>query len=290
MNHILFPTDFSPASLNAFQYAVQLAQKYQSRITLFHAYMVNLIEPYMSSFMQEALINQQEDLALSHFAELEKQVPANILPKTQLDFKISMGPAVDEILYVSEELKPDTIVMGMRGGNVRVKKIFGTIATGVIQRSRCPVMVIPESVAYNDINHIAYATDFDQEDPAVIDHLLAFAQSSDAIVHCIHIRKDGLARDFYKQEILRKAYQHELEIHDLEIHSLKEQDVVEGIQRFAGTHQIDLLVLLTHPRSFLGRIFHRSITRQISIVSQIPLLVFQKGMVPNELNFSSESS
>ena len=277
MEHILIPTDFSPASLNAFQYALKLADVKGTRITLFHAYSIPMLEPHVSGYMQDALLNRQEDQALEHFAEVEKEVPQEMLQNVSLDYQISMGPAVEEILYQSERLTPSMIVMGMRGGNTLAKKIFGTVATGIIQRGNTPLMIIPEEVSYRDIQHIAYATDLEQENPFVIDQLLSFGRLVNAVVHCIHIRREGTEKEYYKEEILRKAYQYELSIHDLEIQSFEDNDIMQGIQQFVDHEGMDVLAMLTSQRGFLGRLFHRSLTRQMAIVTHIPLLVFHKN-------------
>jgi nucleotide-binding universal stress UspA family protein len=47
----------------------------------------------------------------------------------------------------------------------------------------------------------------------------------------------------------------------------------EGILRVAATQDFDLLALVARPHSFLGRLFHHSVTAQVMLNSPIPVLV-----------------
>jgi nucleotide-binding universal stress UspA family protein len=47
----------------------------------------------------------------------------------------------------------------------------------------------------------------------------------------------------------------------------------EGILRVAKSHDFDLVVLIARPRSFLGELFHHSVTAQVLLHSTVPMLV-----------------
>ena len=47
----------------------------------------------------------------------------------------------------------------------------------------------------------------------------------------------------------------------------------EGILRVAGSAEFDLVALVARPRSFLGKLFHRSVTAQVLLHSPLPVLV-----------------
>ena len=47
MAGILFPTDFSDASMNALDFAIQIAKRNNMRIVLFHAYQLHVMDPNM---------------------------------------------------------------------------------------------------------------------------------------------------------------------------------------------------------------------------------------------------
>lgn len=274
MNHIMVPVDFSPTSKDAFMYALNLGSQFQAQITLVHAYSPAIVEPYMAPYMQEALMEQEEQLALKFFAELENEVPPSLLEKVAVDYKLSLGPAVEEILKLSEELKPDQIVMGMRGSNPLSRHLIGSTAAEVVQRAKAPVWIIPEGSIYKPIQHLAYATNFEPDDPKIIDQLLSFADSSQARLHCVHVRHNEQAADVYRQEILRKAYAQDTLENHIDFTNIDYENVVEGLNHYIESENIDLLVMLTHKRNLLGRLFQKSHTRNMVYASNTPLWAF----------------
>ncbi|MEZ4776745.1 MAG: universal stress protein [Bacteroidia bacterium] len=290
MQTILLPIDFSPPSRHAFQYAARLGARFKSKILLLHVYSPETIEPFAPLFFQKAMMDQQEDIALSHFKELEKDLPQELSEKITLEFRINMGPVTEEILSLSEKIQPDMIIMGMRGGNYALQKIMGSVSLSVIQRSCFPVMVIPELADFFPINNIAYATNFEQDDIKAIGQVLRFSRKMKARVHCIHIRQNGNTDNEYKQQILKKAYQHELVMDAIDFDTLDYASVVEGLNQFIDNTNIDLLVMLTHHRGVFSQIFFSSHTRKMTLQAKVPIWVFQMGHIPPYGNITGSES
>ncbi|MEZ4829741.1 MAG: universal stress protein [Bacteroidia bacterium] len=280
MQTILLPIDFSPPSRHAFQYATRLGARFGARILLLHVYSPETLEPFTPPFFQKAMMNQQEDIALSHFRELENDLAPELAGKVTLEFKITMGPVTEEILAISEEIRPDLIVMGMRGGNYALQKVLGSVSLSVIQRSCFPVLIIPEIAGFSMIENIAYATNFEQDDIKAIGQVLRFSRKMKARVHCVHIRQNGNTDNEFKQHILEKAYQHELVMDAIGFDSVDYPSVVEGLNHFIDTANIDLLVMLTHHRGVFSQIFFSSQTRKMALQAKVPIWIFQMGHVP----------
>lgn len=275
MKKILVPIDFSPASHNAFKYAVGMGVDMNAEVLLLHAYSRVIVEPYMPASLQKAVIEQQEEIALEHFEKWASNIDPALREAITIDFQIVLGPVIEEILINSEKVKPDLIIMGMRGGNHLIPKILGNTVTGVIQRSLFPVLAIPENVQFNPIQNIAYATNFEHEDIRAIDEVLDFAQPYQAKIHCIHIQKNGNPGNTYIRDILKRAYQFDLTMHNLCFETINYPDVVEGLNQYVDEKQIDLLVMLTHHRGIFNQLFHSSHTKRMVLQTHVPLWIFQ---------------
>lgn len=275
MKTLLVPVDFSPASKNAFQYAVRLAQAFKARVSLLHVYSAGEMDPFVPISMQQALINAQESVALEYFTSLEKEVPQDVWDDIELDFQLLIGPAAEQILYYSNELKPSLIIMGMRGGNIFAQKVLGNTATHVIQRARYPVVVVPEHYAFHPIRRIGYATNFEQKDIHAIGQVQEFAEKFSAEIHCIHIRQNGNTEDNYKLDILKSAYRHEFPMNPMDFETLSYEDVIKGLNHYVEHQELDLLVMLTHSRGLFSQLFHRSTAKKMVLQSKVPLWVFQ---------------
>ncbi len=279
MKTILVPVDFSPASLNAVRYAAPLAAVFGSKLILLHIFPSRLVEIGISPEMQADILEQEETKARVSFSKIEAQIPPEIRAQIEIDYQTIIGPAQEEILFASDALTPDLVVMGMRGGNHVAKKILGSTAAAVVQHSNFPVMIVPRHAHYRPIRHIAFATNFEDEDLVAIDQLLKFAARFGAKVHCVHIRQNGKAQDIFKQEIMHKAFEHDVIMHNIDFDTLNYTEVVEGLNQYVRKNGIDMLVMLTHQRGLYNQLFYQRYTRRMVVQSEVPLWAFQMGVL-----------
>ena len=166
---ILFPTEFSEPALNAFRYALIMADRWEATIELFHVVypqvgaldlpilttqatqeMVEVARELLQVFKQKALTEVEDQL--SH--------PVSILTE------VEVGIPESSISRIVERDDIDLIIMGSRGENRSgIDKWMGSVAAGVVQKAPCPVIVIPENVAFESSLNVAYATDISIGDP-----------------------------------------------------------------------------------------------------------------------------
>lgn len=274
MKTILIGIDFSPASVNALRYAAGLAECYGSRLVLVHAYQPAMLEPYLDYGMHTALRQQQEDMALYQFESLQNCIPAATRGNLTLEFQLELGLPTDTLLSVSETLMPDLIVVGTKGGHSTLQRFIGSTTTSLIQRVRYPLLVVPEEARYHGFSHIAYATDYQEDDIRVIDDVLYFAKQNHAKLSCVHVRDKASLRESYQQELLKRAYHYDLTHANIDFQTLTHHDIVEGLQHYAAWQRTDLLVMLTHHRSRIGQLFRQSHCRSLSLQTNLPLWIY----------------
>lgn len=151
---ILYATDLSKNSAFAFQYATDLAEKYNALI-----YILNVIEElpesaksaiehYLSDEQLDKYHNRNEELKkvitarLSTFCEnVKKEDPQCTFRVASID--VIEGHPVNEILKQSEKEDCDMIIMGTHGQGIISHAILGSVAEKVIRKARIPVVVIP---------------------------------------------------------------------------------------------------------------------------------------------------
>lgn len=276
MNSILVPVDYSQASRNAFQYAVQIAGQFHARVVVFHAYVTPLAEPYMIPSVQASMMDQQESAAKSFFEELEQSVAPDVLKNIELTSRTAFGPALEEILFLSEEIQPELIVMGVKSTPEFTRAILGSASIGLVQRSPYPLLLVPEEAEYRPLRHIAYAASLEEDDSDAIDKLLDYAFLYKAAIHCIHVRRPEDTMDHeIRMKFMKERYREELTMHNISLEESDGEDIVAAIQRYAIDNQIDMMAMLTHHRGFLGRMFNESLTKKTALHTRIPLLVFR---------------
>ena len=139
--NILVPFDLSNPSNHAFKVALDIAQKYDSKITL-----LTCIERdtwrhyYFDSRIYSQLVIKKSKIAKKSMEKLE--VMAN---KVNVSIKLKILKSdfvVKDITTFAKSKKIDLIVMSSHGRTGLDKLILGSVANGVIQRTRCPVLLI----------------------------------------------------------------------------------------------------------------------------------------------------
>ncbi len=139
--NILVPFDLSSPSNHAFKVALDIAKKYDSKITL-----LTCVEGdawrhyYFDARAHNQLLKKQSKVAKKYMEKLEVMAD-----KVGVDIKLKIlksTSAIKDITAFAKSKKMDLIVMSSHGRTGLDKLILGSVANGVIQRTRCPVLLI----------------------------------------------------------------------------------------------------------------------------------------------------
>ena len=163
INHILFTTDLSSNSRQAFGYAVSIGHRFGAKLTLL--YVMEEVSPSadvrLKNFIgedrwQEIKGSQEEEArkvligkkregsvirqALDEFCEQCQN-------ESDVDIKVDQvnvvrGYVVDEILAEAQRIGCDLIVMGYHVRGKLEEAVLGSTTRKVLRRSRIPVMMV----------------------------------------------------------------------------------------------------------------------------------------------------
>lgn len=139
--NILVPYDLSKSSNHAFKVALDVAKKYDSKVTVLTAVEGDSWHhKFYDSRADNELIKKQKKAASKSIEQLEKTAQkANILIKTQI---VKSTSTVNTILTFAKSRKFDLIVLGSHGRTGLDKLILGSVANGVVQKSRIPILIV----------------------------------------------------------------------------------------------------------------------------------------------------
>ncbi len=272
MKTILVPTDFSDASKKALDYAISLAGLMQAKIILYHAYHIPVPTtemPVMIISPEELEKNNSERLGL-----FKKEVAKNAA--VEIECITSPGFAVDEICEIALEKDVNLIVMGITGTSKLEHIILGSVTTGVLKDSKKPLLIIPDNATYKTPKKIAFACDY--HDPIGISHiqqLKYFVKLFDAELFVIHVELPD-EKILVKEAISGVRLEDELEGISHSLHFPTHTNIIDGLNEFQQSHQIDLLIMIPKKHSLISRIFHSSNTKQMAFHTHIPILALHE--------------
>ncbi|MBE2229542.1 MAG: universal stress protein [Chitinophagaceae bacterium] len=275
MKRILVPTDFSPNADKAIDYAVQVAKRNEATLYLIHA--CDHLDPlYLENTLSKSAYSQA--IADAAFEKLEMRRQSieeteNLLVNIQL----YSGPVLDTILVAAEEHKAELIIMGTLGITGLRDKIFGSKTAALIAGSGIPVLAIPLEYDWSQPHRFLLAIRDPDEAIPLTDPVFELAGLFNAEMHiAIFTDKDEAgALDYLMDDrILNHAAEKLKEKHDQVIvtEHLFGHHFEDSINEYIAKNQVDLLAMITHKRSLLGRLFNHSMTRKMSYHTRVPVL------------------
>ena len=165
LERILVGCDFSPDSSLAFDYALGLAQEFQTQL-----YLAHIMNPMASTGLtaadyikiqegdhiswtrseylelQEKTMDEDQKIKSSLMSRLERQL-ANMVPEDSRNWCTPItilleGEPYKELIHYAEKKEIDMIILGVRGHSLLEQFLVGSTTDRVISRGTCPVLAV----------------------------------------------------------------------------------------------------------------------------------------------------
>jgi len=272
MKKILFPTDFSDVSKNAFIYALKLADAIDAEIITLHVYQLDS-PAYLdvSIYLQE--IYEYEEL--SNFENYKDAVPvlrsiAEVynLSHIKISNVLLQGYLVDEVVKLSEKENIDFIVMGTKGVTHLREMFLGTIATKIMNESKTIILTIPEKCQYSPIVKILFTTKYNIKDIEALQKVQSLAKVFHSHIDCLNVKP---AHTVYKDDFV-VDFKNVFKDQDIAFHSILSNDVEGVILNFVEQNNINMIAIHVRHKGFFEKLFEVSLSKKLTFHSNIPIL------------------
>ncbi len=294
IERILVPLDFSPASMEALDYAVSLAKKFHAAIHLVHVYPPDEASSvpggaHLLFQSAEAIERLNEELTGIHRKHVPTFCPENC--------HIRCGRPYEEIVRLAGEIDTDLIVLSTRGYSGLKHLLLGSTAERVVRNAPCPVLVTGERKQKSKANSKTFAirailvpTDFSQCSLAGTEYAAFLAKNLPATLRLFHatypytnyvfVDRAGVRLNRLAEAVEQTARQ--------EMDALKKMDflrdlpvqteilpgpAVDEICAAARGPEIDLIVTSTHGRTGLKHALIGSVAEHVVRYAERPVLV-----------------
>lgn len=139
--NILVPYDLSKCALHAYKVALDMAKKYDSKLTI-----LTCVEgdtwhhKYYDSRADNQLVKQQTKAASKEITKLENDAKkAGISVNSRI---VKATSSVKQIVSYAKSHKIDLVIMGSHGRTGFDKLLLGSVTNGVSQKVNCPVLIV----------------------------------------------------------------------------------------------------------------------------------------------------
>lgn len=291
ITQILIPIDFSDYSLKACERGFNFAYTTHAEIVLMHVYFAPIYTsplPYGDVFDYQ--INDEENVRniiqkvnedINIFSnKIREEMAAGKLPDVKFTSLLREGIPEEEIVRYTKEERPLLVIMGTRGKNQKDIDLIGSVTAEVIDRSRTPVLVIPENASFadfNEIRRVAFITNFDQRDLISFDTFITSIKPIQSSVSVIYLAdaKEKDAWDEVKLTGFKEYFQKQYPTVDIRYDLVIDDDLLNCLDGYIKQHQIDFIAVPTYKRNIFSRLFNPGIARRMVFHSDTPLLVIK---------------
>lgn len=144
----------------------------------------------------------------------------------------------------------------------------------ILEKAKCPVMIIPENHIIRGINSIAYVTDLRYCDMSVIRPLVKLGDAFTSGIQLVHMTADGLPdmaesymRDFFKHELSRL-----MNYPKMRYVNLRSKNKAEELDQKIKSIGADLIALQWKRHGMFDKLFKGN--SSLYSFSQVPLILF----------------
>jgi len=267
MKTIISPVDFSPASINAANYAADLALATDSQLLLVNIFQIPISVTEVA--ISDTVFNEMLDVSQDDLDELASTLKDRTQGKVAIRTQVARGTIEGQMEELAMAEKPFALVMGIQDSTATERFFLGSHALHSIRHIFCPILIVPDHVNYYEIKKIGLACDLEHASEIPFDKVSEWISAFQASLDIIHVSRTGMTSS--------KEVGETLSIHNMlnkfrpNFHFLKGKDIAEELREFSNLQALNLLIIFPKKHG-IEDVFAEKHARKIILRQSIPVL------------------
>ncbi|HLR00461.1 MAG TPA: universal stress protein [Sphingobacterium sp.] len=272
MKTIIITTDFSDFANHAAQYGLRFGQSLgASRFILYHAFEIPTIMVDVPISEWEHQKEYKE--SIKKLEKLKADISQYANPDTKIDTVANANHLLAGVERLASVNNASLIVAGSSGKSNFAKFFLGNSTKILMKSVSYPLLIVPPRVSFATIDNIVFACDIKHAlKTTPTDFLRLLTKKLDSKLSVVNVEPENQPSATNIIEV-QAALQKLLGDIPTDIHFIKSKNPAEGILSFSSENNAKLVVAVARSYSFLENIFHKSVTQQLSDLSEVPLLI-----------------
>ena len=263
MKKILVPCDFSDSAVQAFKFAVEVANQSKGEVLLLNVVELpviheNIMMPtfsYEGTFLDEMKQQADKDFA-KMISKWAKEGP-------KVSTFIQYGAPTPTISQFDKDKKADLIIMGTKGASGLKEFFVGSNTEKIVRWSPVPVMAIKKSVKASSIKNIVFPTtlgDGEEELTMKVKALQAFFKAK---LHVLNVNTPANFRPDVDTRQQMKDFAKRFMLKDYTLNVYNDLNEERGVANFIKEVNGDMVAMATHGRKGLNHLMGGSIAEDV---------------------------
>lgn len=263
MKKILVPCDFSKPAINAYRFAIDIAQRSNGTVHVLHVVELPVIHdvvlmPVLN--FEQQLFDDLKAKAQSQFEKVSKKYDTG---EVKVIFEVQFGAVSRMILDYADQKAIDIIIMGSHGASGMRELFIGSNAQRLVRHSNIPVLVTKDYFK-GSIEHIVFPNTLDTENQEEL--LMKVKALQNFFKAQLHIVWINTPLNFVSDTITIKRlkdFARRFMLKDYTIHVFNHPDEEKGILEFTRLIKGDLIAIGTNSRKGFSQLINGSLSEDL---------------------------
>ncbi len=267
---ILVLSDLSDTAEQTAQYAAALGAPLHAGLVLLYLYPDPVVDPELATMTLTQAIRDRAEITAT-LRKLAQRLPAPV------EVEVASGTAFDSVEKAVHHYHPLLLAVGLNTEDTWLDRWLSNHLLPVLSATHRPLLLVPANAPTARVpRRVLVAVDADaftlNAATRALAPLLGAWSAAYSVVHVTarddyHGLQGQLALNHLRASGLVPATV------SLELYAAPFPDPAIGVLETLDDTRADLLVLIARPRSFMGQLFHRSVTARILRRCRVPVLL-----------------
>ncbi len=274
MKKILVPCDFTDTSIQAFRFALDIAQQSDGEVILLTV--LELPVMYETALMpalnfEETLLKDMKTNAEENFKKVKAKWAKGGPKVSQV---IEYGVISFTIARVGKEAEADLIVVGTKGATGLKEFFVGSNTEKLVRTSTIPVIAVKKYVQVSSIKNVVFPNALGKGQEELLLRVKALQHFLQAKLHILFVNTPANFRQDKDTKQQMKDFAKRFMLKDFSLNIFNDIDQESGVMNFAHQIGADMIAMGTHGRRGINHLMSGSIAEDVVNHNDGPIWTF----------------
>jgi nucleotide-binding universal stress UspA family protein len=279
MKTMLIPVDFTKASENAIEYAMEWCRNFDyEHIILLRVFSSSIFDNLSTGSEHHESLARNKEEEMGQLRQISKKLVAGLGNEIQVSLASSELPLLRSIIDILNSNPVELIVLGSDHEGSSYNSIISSNVIAIAKVSPIRVLIVPSFSEFSEIRKILVPCDFNSvESLSRLESYHAQSakwQEKELLVLNVDPKEKYLLKN-QAFELAEQSLHNYLKNFKHSVYYSPNKSIIKGMMEFLENHKVQLIVALPGKHSFLYNLTHKSISEALYRNTPMPILILK---------------